>query len=118
MSNSFSLDDLNKAIETKYAPFTITAGGYTYKLRQVLRLASSERAVVVSLLKDMDSISDDEPDEEEILDVMESILSTITADGRGDDLVSLLEHDIVRVKTLIEMWIEATQAGEASPSPA
>ena len=118
MSNTFSLDDLNQAIETKYAPFCFSANGYTYELRQILRLASSERAVVVTLLKDLEAMSSEDPDEEEILDLIESLLSVITANRKGDELITILGHDLIRVKMLMEMWMEATQAGEASPSPA
>lgn len=118
MSNNFSLDDLNQAIDTQYAPFGFTANGYTYSLRQVLRLAKSERSAVVARLKDLDVMSDTDPDEDVILEIMEGILSVVTADYRGAELVQLLGHDIIRVKMLLEKWIEASQAGEASPSPA
>ncbi len=118
MSNTFSLEDLNKAIETKYAPFYFTAGEDKYVLRQVLRLNKSERDLVVSQLKDLDAMSDKEPDEDKILGIIETVLSTVTDHGKGPALIDLLDHDLVRVQMLMEMWIEASQAGEASPSPA
>jgi hypothetical protein len=118
MTNSFSLEDLNKAIDTKYAPFYFTAGEDKYVLRQVLRLDKSERGLVVAQLKELDGMSNQEPDENEILDIIETVLSTVTDHGKGPALIDLLGHDLVRVQMLMEMWIEASQAGEASPSPA
>jgi len=118
MSNTFSLEDLNKAIEAKYAPFYFTAGEDRYVMRQVLRLSKSERETVVAELKTLETFQDGEADEDAILQCIEMVLSTVTDHGKGADLIELLGHDIIRVQMLMEMWIEATQAGEASPSPA
>lgn len=120
MSNTFSLEDLNKAIEKKYAPFYFTAGSDKYVLRQVLRLSKSEREIVVSELKALDGVSQDDSDvdEDKVLATIEKVLSTVTDGGKGHALIELLEHDLVRVQMLMELWIEATQPGEASPSPA
>ena len=119
MTNTFSLEELNRAIESKYAPFYFTAGEDRYVLRQVLRLSKSERETVVNELKTLETFQDTEGvDEDAILKAIETVLSTVTDNGKGPRLVELLEHDLIRVQMLMEMWIEATQAGEASPSPA
>ncbi len=113
MSNIFTLDDLNKAIETKYAPFYFQAGQDKYSLRQVLRLAKSERDFVVEELKKLDGLDAETMDEDVVLQAIENVLSTVTDGGKGSQLVELLGHDMVRVQMLMEMWIEATQPGEA-----
>jgi hypothetical protein len=118
MSNVFTLDDLNKAIEIKYAPFYFHAGDEKYVLRQVLRLTKSERDFVVAELKMLDSIDGEDPDEDLILSAIENVLSTVTDGGKGSKLIELLGHDMISVQMLMEMWIEATQPGEASSSPA
>lgn len=118
MTNTFSLEDLNKAIEAKYAPFYFTAGAERYVLRQVLRLTGPERQTVVAELKALEGLGSEDPDEDAILACIEKVLSIVTDNGKGPELIALLEHDLIRVQMLMEMWIEATQAGEASPSPA
>lgn len=118
MTNAFTLDDLNAAIESKYAPFHFHAGDQQFKLRQILRLDRSERLVVSDELKSLDGINEDNMDEDKILGIVEKVLSIVTDDGKGPQLVELLGHDLVRVQTLMEKWIEVTSVGEASPSPA
>lgn len=118
MSNVFTLDDLNAAIETKYAPFYFHAGSDRFVLRQVLRLSQSEREVVTSELKNLDNVDEENINEGEILRIVEKILSTVTDHGKGPQLVELLGHELVRVQMLLEKWIEVTSPGEASPSPA
>jgi len=118
MTNAFTLDDLNAAIETKYAPFYFRAGDETFVLRQVLRLDKSERLTVNNELKELEGVTEANMDEDKILAIVERVLSTVTDNGKGDALVELLGHDLVRVQTLMEKWIEVTSPGEASPSPA
>jgi len=118
MSNVFTLDDLNNAIESKYAPFYFHAGSDRYVLRQVLRLSASERALVTEQLKTLDSVDENDLDESVILAGMETVLSTVTDHGKGPQLIALLDHDLLRVQMLLEKWVEVTSAGEASPSPA
>lgn len=118
MTNVFTLDDLNNAIESKYAPFRFQAGDDSYVLRQVLRLTQTEREIVTSQLKELDSMNEDNMDETKVLSIIETVLSTVTDHGKGAKLVELLGHELVRVQMLLEKWIEVTSPGEASPSPA
>lgn len=118
MTNAFTLDDLNAAIESKYAPFYFHAGDERFVLRQVLRLSATERSLVTGVLKELDSIGEDNVDEAQVLRNMERVLSIVTDNAKGPHLVDLLGHDLIRVQMLLEKWIEVTSAGEASPSPA
>lgn len=118
MTNTYTLDELNKTIESKYAPFHFQAGKEKFVLRQVLRLSSAERATVVNELKKLDAMDEDNLDEVAALGTIEAVLSTITEGDKGPKLIEILGHDLLRVQMLLEMWIEATQPGEASPSPA
>lgn len=117
MSNEFSLDDMNKAIEAKYAPFYFRAGDDVYRIRQILRLPKSVRDVVTAELKVLESFNEDNMDEDLVLAGMERVVSFATDDDMGPRLIEILGHDLLRVQMLMELWIEATQAGEASPSP-
>ena len=104
MPNTFSLEDLNRAIETKYAPFYFTAGSDQYVLRQVLRLSKSERDMVVAEMKTLEGFQDADADEDGILSAIENVLSLVTDNNKGPDLVRLLDHDLIRVQMLLEMW--------------
>jgi hypothetical protein len=118
MSTPFTLDDLNNAIESKYAPFYFHAGDDKYVLRQVLRLSTSERAIVTANLKEMDQMEEADMVEADMIRLMERVLSVVTDNGKGEALVNLLGHDLLRVQMLLEKWVEVTSAGEASPSQA
>lgn len=110
MSNVFSLVDIDKALEDKYAPLEIVVGRVTYKVRQLLRMDSSERNAISQKLEAMDNTP--EITEDEVRENMEFALSTATADGKGPDLIKHLDGDILRLKFVFEKWAEITQAGE------
>lgn len=118
MTAPYTLDDLNSAIESKYAPFYFQAGDDRYVLRQVLRLSATERAIVTANLKELDGVDEKDIDETAIIAGMERVLSVVTDHGKGPQLIALLGHDLLRVQMLLEKWVEVTSAGEASPSPA
>lgn len=118
MTNVFTLDDLNKAIETKYAPFYFSTPENEFTLRPLLRLAKSERELVTLELKKLEGMDEDNMDEDVVLKAMQMVIQTVTDNGKGYALVQLLGEDILRVQMLMEKWIEVTQPGEASPSPA
>jgi hypothetical protein len=117
MGNVFTLQSLQEELERTYAPLEFQNGKDTYVLRQVLRMPKSERDMVASKLKSLDREDSDDTTEEEVLEILELILRTVTQDGKGEKLVELLDHDLLTVKLLFDKWMEACQPGEASPSP-
>lgn len=116
MTNVFTLEDIDNALNDKYAPLVFQAGKTRFELRQILRLSSTEREAVVARLETLQETADDEMTEEMIQEVLTFVLRTATANNKGDDLIAALEGDILRMKTLFEHWMEITQAGEAPAS--
>ena len=125
MSNSLSLDDLRSDLDREYAP--VVVDGIT--LRNLLRVSEKERAVVSEALEAMDSVKQEAGEEEgtanvsaedaeKVSDALYTILRTVAADGRGDELVEKLGDDMMLAMKVLEHWVEATQPGEAGNSPA
>lgn len=114
MTNAFTLDDLNKALETKYAPFVFQHGREKFVLQQVLRLPKETRKIVQTQLQMLDD-KKAELDEAEILAVLQAVVANVL-DGdaaKADRLFNILDNDLVKVTVLFERWVESTQAGEA-----
>lgn len=111
MTNAFTLDDLNNALVTKYAPFVFSAGKAKYTLKQVLALPKEKREVVKSQLKVLEDTKN-ELEEEEILAILKAVIQNV-CDDDVDKLFNLLDNDLVRVSILVEQWVGVTQAGEA-----
>lgn len=116
MTNVFTLEDIDKSLNEKYAPLVFQSGKNKFSIRQILRLASAEREVVVARLEQLQETSEEEMTEELIRDTMTFVLTVATADNKGEELISLLDGDLLRMKVLFERWMEDTQAGEASAS--
>lgn len=116
MSNVFTLEDIDKSLNDKYAPLVFQAGKNKFVLRQILRLSSTEREAVVAKLEEFQEADENDMTEDMIRDTMTFVLTVATADGKGEDLISVLEGDILRMKALFERWMEDTQAGEAPAS--
>lgn len=112
MTNVFTLDDLNKAIEVKYAPFVFQAGKDKFTLQQVVRLPKASRDEVKVLIEALESNQEDLA-EEQMTSVLGEIIKVICADSKGDRLLEILDNDVLKMTTLFEKWVESTQAGEA-----
>lgn len=111
MTNAFTLDDLNVALEKKYGPFVFQAGKEKFTLKQVLRIEKEKRAVVKAQLQILDD-KKDELDEDKILAILKSVVENV-CDDDTNRLFDILENDLVKITILIEKWAEHTQAGEA-----
>lgn len=116
MTNIFTLDDLDAAIEREYAPLKFQAGDEEFVLRSLLRVEKKSRDAVVKKLKELDSEGDD-VDEATALATVQLILKTVCADNKGARLLKVIGDDLLRCMKLLTMWTEATQPGEATASP-
>lgn len=116
MSNVFTLDDLNKSLDAKYAPFIFQAGKEKFELRQVLRLPKTARDQVKALIDSLDSDDKTEVTEEVMLEKLSAVMRLVCT--KGDRLLQLLDDDLVAIGALFEAWVDGTKAGEASPLPA
>src|SRR5690606_30188187 len=115
MTNTFTLEDLDAAIEQQFNPFVFIAGDEEFKLRNVVRLGEQERNVRLDQLKAMENLHQAEEDGtldiKDVVCVIQSILKTVTADGKGAKLVKVVGDDPMRNRVLLGKWMEATQTG-------
>lgn len=116
-NNVFTLEALEEEIERQYAPFRLSTGSDEFVLRSLLRVSKKERETVVDKLQVLDTEDGAELNEAETLEVVHTVLKTVTADGKGSKLIKVLGDDLLRCMKVLEKWIEATQPGEAENSP-
>lgn len=117
MSNVFTLEDLDAAIEQEYAPLTFKAGQHEYVLLSLLRVDKKVREDVRQHLENLDREGDEELTEEEALEAMRYIFRAVTKDNKGKWLIEALGDDLLRNMKLLKQWAKATQPGEAVDSP-
>lgn len=112
MSNEFTLNDLNAALEKKYGPFVFVAGREKFVLRQPLRLSQEARTLVKAQLQVLED-KNDELTEDEVKAIFKAVIENIIEGDKADRLFDVLDHDLVKITILFEQWVERTQAGEA-----
>lgn len=112
MTNAFTLDDLNNALEKKYAPFVFQAGRQKFTLIQILRLPKDHRDIVRAQLQALDE-QKDELNEDQVKAVLKAVLDYVVQDGKSDALLEVLNNDLVKLTILFEKWVESSQVGEA-----
>jgi hypothetical protein len=123
MSNVYNLDSLKADLDREFAPLSLEVGGEKLVLRNLMRINEKEREAVLAALKEVES-SDLDEENAKVEDLsalgthIETILKTVVADGKGPKLVENIGGDIALSTKLIELWVEATQPGEAENSPA
>lgn len=119
MSNVFTLEDLDNEIKKRYQPFVFQAGEEEFTLVSLLRVPKKVRTEVQERLTRLRASADekDEVDEDETVDALKFALTSVTQNKRGPALARAIGDDLVRWSTLMEMWQEQTQPGEASSSP-
>lgn len=112
MTNAFTLDDLNTALEKKYAPFVFQAGRQKFSFTQIVRLPKEHRLIVRAQLEALEEKKNDLT-EEEILTLLKAVLDYVVQDNKSDALLQVLNNDLVKLTVLFENWIESSQVGEA-----
>lgn len=124
MSNSYSLDRLRADVEREFAPVRIELSETdSVVLRNLLRLPKKEREEVYELISQMETLGkESESTDLTLMDTTAEIarqVIAIIADNKalGRKLVSDIKEDLPLSLKIFEMWMEATQPGEAEPSP-
>lgn len=112
MTNAFTLDDLNNALEKKYAPFVFQAGRQKFTFTQILRLPKEQRDIVRAQLETLDN-KKDELSENDIIALLKSVLDYVVQDDKSDALLEVLGDDLVKLTVLFEQWVESSHVGEA-----
>lgn len=129
MTNKFTLDQLRVDLDRQFAPLVIEVGDEQYTLRNLIRCNEKERDSVRDALKVVETAQSQTADEDEsaaddmdtlkkMAAALESVIATVTADGRGRKLVTALGGDVALAMKVVEVWTEATRPGEAESSPA
>lgn len=113
MTNAFTLDDLNRTLETKYAPFVFQHGREKFTLQQVLRLPRDTRKAVQAQLQTLDD-KREELEEDDLIAILKSVIESVLDDAvKADRLFNILDNDLVKITILFEKWVETSQVGEA-----
>jgi hypothetical protein len=122
MSKNISLDGLRAKVEEKYEPLEIDTPQGTFVLRPVLRCSKAEREQVLSKLEALGQAEEEDSKVstvdrlENLMAVAREVISIVTADKRGAELIKLLGEDAPLALEILNQWQEATQPGEASSS--
>jgi hypothetical protein len=118
MSNSYSLADIKNDLDSKHQFLELDLGEDTINLLNPARLDAKARKQV---MKDLKIVTDQaemkEQDPIVIDEAINGVLAGVVADGKGQQLADLIAGDTELAFTIFNLWLEVTQAGEASSSP-
>lgn len=112
---TFTLTDLKNEVSKKYAPTIIENGDDVYTLPNLFQLDSETRHKAAGLLEkptDEDGNEIDTDDDYE-LERLKDVISVVTLDGKGKELLALLGDNPAMLTTLFHTWSEGVQLGEA-----
>ena len=133
MSNTFTLDALQKETRKKYEPVKIILeDGSSVELKPLIRLGSLARKAVIESIKDMNELDSEESTEEDedeladeyaqrICDSISKLLKLIATPHRK--LIAQLDaEEDIRIRSelytsILRHWTGETQVGEAQSSP-
>lgn len=123
MSNLFTLDSLREEVEKEFAPVEIgLSDGTKVVLRSLIRCDEKTRKAVTAELEGFNELTGD--DENEDPEKVEKLVTTasnvlrLVAGSDGRKLIKELDGDIHLILKVLQTWMEATQPGEATSSPA
>lgn len=112
-----NLDELRKAVETKYAGLTMQYGTNvtdSVTLRAAIRLQKPERARLAELAKSLQVEEGKEQDEDTLLAALIEMLRVVADSPEGaEKLIKKLDSDLATIVTLWSEYQEATVPGEA-----
>lgn len=117
MGNVFTLDSLREEVEKTYAPVKIgLADGYEITLVNLLRLPKKQREVALANLKRLEGGDESESlDFDDMAAVATDVLAAVADDGKR--LAKEIDGDAGLAFKILEIWMGATQPGEAESSP-
>ncbi len=108
-TNVFTLDNLRKSLDERYAPVVIDG----IELRPLLRMNTTDRSTVAGFLDQLSS--EGKQTSEESFELIRKVIRC-AAGERGPELVDKIGDDLALAMNIIELWIGSTQPGEASSS--
>lgn len=115
------LNDIKKAVESKYAGWPITwttedGKSRELNLRNMLRLSDSERETVRLLIQSINTSadSDDDVDPADIRDTMHKLLIHLSGQEKlVDEFMVEIENDLATMVYVVSTYVEETQAEKA-----
>jgi hypothetical protein len=118
----FTLDNLRREVEKEFAPFQIDVDGDTLTLRNLLRVPKLRRDEVYGLLDELSEVQDSDEGTLSVTEKSAQIALKIipmVADKEklARTLVERIEDDLALTLRLFNVWMSATQPGEADSSP-
>lgn len=106
---TFTLTDLKKAVDKKYAPTIIKNGKTEYRLENMLQLPAEKTDEVLELVDKFDTA---EGIKEQIA-IFEAIIEAVEVNGKGRELIDLLGGSPGSLIELGNTWMQGTELGEA-----
>lgn len=106
---TFTLTDLKKAVDKKYAPTIIKNGKTEYRLENMLQLPVEKTDEVLELVDKFDTA---EGVKEQIA-IFEAIIEAVEVNGKGRELIDLLGGSQGSLIELGTTWMQGTELGEA-----
>jgi hypothetical protein len=112
--SSYTLDDIRAAADAKYSSTDITVGSTVVKMLNPLRLTKEARAELLAIQSELDSDSDDAPDQTEGL--TKAIRVVCETPAQADALLGAIGDDLATLAQVFETYGKNAQVGEASAS--
>lgn len=106
---TFSLTDLKKAVDKKYAPTIIKNGKTEYRLENMLQLPVEKTDEVLALVDKFDTAEGIK----EQIEIFEAVIEAVEVNGKGRELIELLGGSQGALIELGTTWMQGTELGEA-----
>lgn len=106
---TFTLTDLKKAVDKKYAPTIIKNGKTEYRLENMLQLPVEKTDEVLALVDKFDTAEG----VKEQIEIFETVIEAVEVNGKGRELIELLGGSQGALIELGTTWMQGTELGEA-----
>lgn len=106
---TFTLTDLKKAVDKKYAPTIIKNGKTEYRLENMLQLPVEKTDEVLELVDKFDTAEGIK----EQIEIFEAVIEAVEVNGKGRELIDLLGGSQGSLIELGTTWMQGTELGEA-----
>lgn len=106
---TFTLTDLKKAVDKKYAPTIIKNGKTEYRLENMLQLPVEKTDEVLTLVDKFDTAEGIK----EQIEIFEAVIEAVEVNGKGRELIDLLGGSQGSLIELGTTWMQGTELGEA-----
>ena len=106
---TYSLSDIRDAAAKRYQGLEITNGDDKFIFQNLLQLPATQRREADKILNSADAAADTDSQ----IELVKNLLKAVEKNGRGQELLDLLEDSPANLMEVFHAWMEATQPGEA-----